>query len=262
MSEGLGELPDTPAVGLPATGLRPPRPPDRRRDRPKCDRGAGRGASGPWVRGPILARSYRQAGQGQGRRGVGWDHQQIQMRGIAAGQSDRVRVPGAGPVQSDHLLATVVIRWGLVSQASAFSAIRSTMPNRSVTAAIRAANSAAGCRVRGHQLPSATPWAVGDGGNASRELGFVVSAPVSGNAVLTLQARHHAGAPCLRPPNGDRNRRALTTAPTLERFSVVALYAHCSSPDDLDAGEFSAGFCLSPTVVCGSNRPCSCGGEY
>ncbi|PZS22631.1 MAG: hypothetical protein DLM61_25655 [Pseudonocardiales bacterium] len=67
-----------------------------------------------------------------------------------------------------------------MSQASAFSAIRATMPNRSVPAAIRAGSSAAGSRVRGHQLPSPTPWAVGDDGNASRESGFVVSAPVSG----------------------------------------------------------------------------------
>ncbi len=64
---------------------------------------------------------------------------------------------------------TVVIRWGLVSRAFAFSAIRSTTPNRSVTAAIRAGNSAAGSRVRGHQLPSTTPRAVGDGGNTSCE---------------------------------------------------------------------------------------------
>ena len=111
------------------------------------------------------------------------------IAGVSGGIASRSRCEASPPViltvsaspvhQSSRTLGSPMIRSsrGQEVQASAFNAIRRTMPSRSATAATRAGNSVAGSRVRGHHAPFTRPSAVDEGENASRRRGCSAAAP-------------------------------------------------------------------------------------
>jgi hypothetical protein len=169
---------------------------------------------------------------------------------------------GDGAAGGTTCCPTVVICRGLVSHASAFSMIRSTMPIRSVTAAIRAGSSVAGSRVRGHSCRPPRPgqWLMAETPAANHTAGTPRQYPkCCADAPGPTSCRRS----CLRPPKW-RPKPSCADDGADVNADARNVLSSCTVLPFLLIGRSGSrwifGWIFSqPAVGCGPDRPCPCG---